>query len=531
LLAFLAVFSTVAGDHGARVPGEDLFNNSYVPRIRIEISREGMATLRSTGWGNGVERPVAKARVWEGQTVYTNVAIHLKGAMGSFRPVDENPGLTLNFEKFAPGQSFHGLHKISLNNSVQDRSFITEKLCRELFEAAGVPVPRTGHAKVELNGRDLGLRVLAEGWNKQFLKRYFKDVRGNLYDGGFVQDIYDSLEVNCGENPKNNSGLRALASAARESDPSKRFARLEQTLDMDRFISYLAMDVIQCDWDGYAMNKNNWRIFHDLESNKMVFFPHGLDQMFGVARTTPECPISLGPRMLRGLVAVALLETPEGRRRYYDRLAQLYTNVFHVDALLQRVDEISALIQPVIAESNPQTARSHEMAVLRLKRRITDRDRSLSQQLASRISPAQFGSTGVMPLAHWNMRAQIGDPVFREKKTADGKTLLYVGALNGEMVGSWRTRVSLEPGTYRFEGKLRTRDVEPGSGEASHGAGLRISGGPIPQEVLGTVEWQKFTYPFRVRDNGAEVELVCELRAARGEVTFDPATLQLVRLE
>jgi spore coat protein CotH len=529
LLALVTlVSSSVAADHAPRNPGEDLFNNAYVPRLRIEISREGMATLRSTGWGNGVERPVAKARVWEGEKVYTNVAVHLKGAMGSFRPVDENPGLTLNFEKFAPGQSFHGLHKISLNNSVQDRSFITEKICRELFEAAGVPVPRTGHAKVELNGRDLGLRVLAEGWNKQFLKRYFKDVRGNLYDGGFVQDVYDSLEVNCGQNPKNNSGLRALASAAREPDLSKRFTRLEQTLDVDRFLSYVAMDVIQCDWDGYAINKNNWRIFHDLESNKMVFFPHGLDQMFGVARTTPDCPIR--PHM-QGLVAVALLETPEGRRRYYDRLTQLYTNVFHLEALLQRVDEIAALIQPVIAETNPQAARTHEMAVLRLKKRITDRDRSLSQQLAARISPAQFGSTGVMPLGHWVMRTKSGDPVFREKKTSDGKTLLYIGALNGEIIGSWRTRVSLEPGTYRFEGKLRTRDVEPGSGEANHGAGLRISGGPTPKEVVGTVEWQKFSYPFRVPDNGAEVELVCELSAARGEVTFDPATLQLVRLE
>jgi hypothetical protein len=487
-----------------------------------------MATLRSTAWGNGMERPFVKAQVWEGDTVYTNVAIHLKGAMGSFRPIDDNPGLTLNFAKFAPGQTFHGLHKISLNNSVQDRSFITEKLCRELFDAAGVPVPRTGHAKLELNGRDLGLRVLAEGWNKQFLKRYFKDVRGNLYDGGFVQDIDNPLEVNTGENPKNHSGLRALANATREPDETKRFALLERTLDMDRFLSYLAMDVIECDWDGYAMNRNNWRIFHDMESNRMVFFPHGLDQMFGVARTSPECPILPG---MRGMVAAALIRTPEGKRRYLERVAQLYTNVFHVDAVLRRVDEIAALIQPVIAESGPQAARSHEMEVQRLKTRITRRDESLKQQLGTITNPAQFGSTGVMLLKGWSMRTQRGDPVFRQKPTADGKTNLFIGALRGEVVGSWRTRVYLDQGIYRFEGKLRTRNVEPGGGEPTHGAGLRISGGLTPKEVVGTVEWQNFTYPFRVAERGAEVEFVCELRAAQGEVTFDPATLQLVKVQ
>src|SRR6185369_7291411 len=100
------------------------------------------AAMRNSGWGRGQRRTSVKAKVKEGGRVYTNVAIHLKGAAGSFRPIDDNPGLTLNFDKFVHGQSFHGLDKFSLNNSVQDPSFLSEKICRELFEVAGVPVPR-----------------------------------------------------------------------------------------------------------------------------------------------------------------------------------------------------------------------------------------------------------------------------------------------------------------------------------------------------------------------------------------------------
>src|SRR6185503_20219271 len=133
------------------------------PRIRIEIGASKMAVLRQYRWnwgGNSYERSNVPVTVREGQMVYTNVALHLKGAAGSFRPVDQNPALTLNFDKVAPGQRFHGLQKIHLNNSVQDPSFLCEIICREMFLAAGVPTPRAAHATAELNGRALGLYVL-----------------------------------------------------------------------------------------------------------------------------------------------------------------------------------------------------------------------------------------------------------------------------------------------------------------------------------------------------------------------------------
>jgi hypothetical protein len=484
-----------------------------------------MAALRGTGWGNGEQRPVVKATIQEGGVLYTNVAVHLKGAAGSFRSVDDDPCFTLNFEKFASGQSFHGLHKLSLNNSVQDPSYMTEKICRELFEAAGVPAPRAGYAKLQLNGRDLGLRVLVEGWSKQFLKRYFKDTRGNLYDGGFLQDITDSLEVNSGDDPKDHSDLRALASACRENDPAKRFSRLEQVLDMDRFLSFVAIDIMECDWDGYPMNRNNWRLFHDLGSNKMVFLPHGLDQMFGVERTTPECPII---PYLHGMVARAVIDTTEGKRRYLARMTELYTNVFRVDAILRRVDELTAVIRPVIAESGNQDARNHDQSVQWLKERIKMRDESLRRQLRA-VTPAVFDADGTLHLAGWRQRRVAGVPEFQDKQANTNKAVLYIGALHGEIVGAWTTRVRLESGSYRFVGMVRTRNVDKRTGEAEGGAGLHTSGGSVPPGVLGNVDWREFVYPFRVSDDGEEEELVCELRASQGECWFEPTTLRLVK--
>ena len=61
-----------------------------------------------------------------------------------------------------------------------------------------MPVPRADHAFVTLNGRELGLYVLVEGFDKEFLKRHFKRADGAFYEGGVLQDIDRPLQVRFG---------------------------------------------------------------------------------------------------------------------------------------------------------------------------------------------------------------------------------------------------------------------------------------------------------------------------------------------
>ena len=62
--------------------------------------------------------------------------------------------------------------------------------------------PRANYVRVNLNGKALGLYLLTEGWDKTFLKRYFKNLKGNLYDGGFALlsdtsawDLHDRIRL------------------------------------------------------------------------------------------------------------------------------------------------------------------------------------------------------------------------------------------------------------------------------------------------------------------------------------------------
>src|ERR1041384_6965390 len=78
--------------------GDELFSGKEIPRIQIEVPAKAMERLRGRGWSWGWggwsgDRPEVQVTVLEGGRIYTNVALHLKGAAGSFQPVESKPAL------------------------------------------------------------------------------------------------------------------------------------------------------------------------------------------------------------------------------------------------------------------------------------------------------------------------------------------------------------------------------------------------------------------------------------------------------
>ena len=90
----------------------------------------------------------------------------------------------------------------------------------------------------------------------------------------------------------------------------------------------------------------------------------------------------------------------------------------------------------------------------------------------------------------------------------------------------------LEPGRYRFEGRLRSDSIVGLSDRKGAAAGLRVSGSrnPRPNRLEGSSGWTTLSYSFQVEDPLERVVLVCELRATQGKVWFDLGSLKLSRL-
>jgi hypothetical protein len=505
-------------------PGVDELFSGPVPRLQIEIPAEGLMILRSYKQVWRQKRPEridARVTVREGGRVYTNVALHLKGSY-SFQPIDGKPSMTLNFDKFAPGQLFHGLNKIHLNNSVQDPSYLCESFARDLFLSLGVPSPRATPALVKLNGRDLGISVLVEGANKRFVKRHFDSAEGNLYDGGSGGDVTKALETDAGKNPEDRSDLTNLVKSARMKNPDARLAQMTRVLDVEKFITFAATEAFLVHWDGYAIGCNNYRVFHDVARDKMVFLPHGLDQLFG---TSSSITLSLTPPF-KGMVAKALFSVPEARRLYLERIGKLSTNELQVAALHARVDKLAARLRVALKEQ-PELRSNFEDAVDDLKSRIARRAASVATQLANPPRPAALAADNSVRLGQWSFKPGTTRAASGSRSTIAGRQILGVTTLGPESSGAWRNTVLLDAGRYEFTGLARTENL-PANAPGTNGVLLRISGERSTEGIATPADWARLSYEFDVRGI-MDVELACEFRGPEGTGMFDLDTIRLIR--
>ena len=344
----------------------DLFDKVGVIKIRIELTKAALDGLQKSYTNDTF---FVEGKIEEAGRAYDRVGLHLRG-VSTFEPVEKKPNFTLKFNEFVPGQHFHGLRKVRLSNAATDKTYMQEMLASELFRAAGVATPRINYARVELNGRDLGLYVLIEGVTRDFLKQNFGGTDGNLYEGD-ESDIDERLEQDFGARSRHQTDLHQLALAAKEPDPARRFQQLEKVLDIDAFVSHVAMEVLIDSWDGYSLRINNYRVYCDHDTGRAKFIPHGMDNTF------TEPTTALLPEM-KGLLSKALLETSEGRARYVKRLGELSAKLMNKEALRNRIEGWAEKIKPTLVELGQDKA--HGRALWLFEQRVERRVEFVARQ-------------------------------------------------------------------------------------------------------------------------------------------------------
>ena len=498
------------GEKGAkhRAAQAEFFRGA-IPVIQFEIGEDEIKALHDD------PRRYVEGRMIVGGKTYKGVAFKLKGASGSFRPIDQKPAWTVNLDKFKGAERFEGLTKFHLNNAMEDPSFLRQILCGEMARAAGVPAIRCTHALVKLNERDLGLYVFTEGYTKDFLAQHFKDASGDLYESGFIKDIDEDLSKDEGDK-KDFRAIEQLIAASREENDGARWKKLGAILDTDRFASFLAIEALLGVGDGYDFGKNNYRIYHDPVTKLLSFIPHGMDQPLD------EVDFAI-QREPGSIVGRAFAGCPEGRALYRERVATLYEKAFANHDWPARAAEVAAKVRAAVAAHDAKFAKELAPQMEKVRLIAGERVKKIAAQLADLPEPLTFDKTGAARLTKgWGASSEDGAKL--ERANADGHPFLRIAA-QGDTKASWRTGAALPPGRYRFEAKMKTLGV------VGDGAGLRISGkDPNGEWMRGDADWRAVQYEFDVAEDGGEVVLVAELRGRKGEVRFALDSLRLVRV-
>ncbi len=523
-LALAVLVSAAAPQDGASKvaadPSDAFFKKGEIPRLKLELAPEDVEKLRANA------REYVRCRVRENdKTVYEGVSIKLKGSAGSFQAIDDQPAFTLRVDRDDDDARFHGLAKFHLNNSVQDDTYLREWIGSELCRAAGVATPRVTHARVWLNERDLGLYVLKEGFDKLLVKRSFKEAAGNLYDGGFCQDVDADLKKECGKGPDDHSDLKALREACLEPDLKKRWPRLDELVDGKAFLTFVAMELMLGHWDGYSLNHNNYRVYFEPKSGKAVFLTHGMDQVL----QDPNASILDAPT---ALVAASQMKNPEWRAAWRKRVGELLP-LFDATKLGRKIDEVSRRLAKVLAATDLEAAHAYEGRVRDLKNLIEQRERSLREQRTQPDpKPLVFSLDVPVRIERWHPMSESEDAQVGEEKANGERRFVVACGASGQCVAGFRRAVLLAKGRYRLAGVLKVKEVAALAEEDAPGAGagLRISGAKREGGLDGTATWKTVQYEFEVLEEQRDVELVVELRASKGRLEVKPESLKLTRL-
>lgn len=493
-----------AADAQHRAEQAEFFHGPIVT-IALTLKPSAVETLRES------PRSYVQGVMKSGKETWNGVAVKLKGASGSFQPIDAKPCFTLKLDPHGESHRFHGLRKFHLNNAREDPSFLRQQLCGEMVRAAGIPALRCTHALVSLNGDDLGLYVLTEAYTEDLLAPFFADPSGDLYEGAFCCDIDQGLTKDTGD-PADVSAIEELRAACREDDPAQRWTKLAAILDVDHYATFLSLETLLCIWDGYDFYVNNYRIYHDPGTRRLTFIPHGMDQPF----SRIEFDLRATPR---SIVGRAFTSCKEGRALDRARVAELQRDLLASRDWPAEVAAASAKVLAAVGRHEGVNAARLRLEQDALRDLVARRIAFTGKAIAGMQAPLRFDDAGIArPTAGWMAQPE-------ESATFDrvgDKGLRIVAA--GECQGSWRCPVTLAAGHYRFEAKVKTAGVK------GIGAGLRISGNEAEGEwIAGNHANHAIACEFDVPDGGGDVVLIAELRAAKGEAVFSLGSFRLLR--
>ncbi len=273
-------------------------------------------------------------------------AVRKKGLIGSLST--EKPSLKIDFGKYIDEQTWNGLERMTLNNSISDGTFVKQCLGYQLFRDAGMPAPRCNFATLSALGDPLGVYVNVEPLKKDLLDWAFDgDDDGDLYEGtlsDFRAGWTHTFEADTNDTDPAQLPILQVTAALEIVDDDAMLDALDDVLDVDAFTRFWAMEVLIAHVDGYAGNANNFYVYKPENSDQLVFLPWGIDAIFW--QTSAFGSDTTLVTLNNTALTRRLWDIPAQRQRYLDTLQELLDTVWDEDALLAEIDRMVELTAP-----------------------------------------------------------------------------------------------------------------------------------------------------------------------------------------
>ena len=115
---------------------------------------------------------------------YKNVAIRAKGntSLSNVQSYgNDRYSFKIEFDHYDATNTYYGLDKLSLNNIIQDNTYMKDYLTYQMMGYFGVNSPLCSYVQILVNGEEWGLYLAVEGVEESFLSRNYGKDYGELY--------------------------------------------------------------------------------------------------------------------------------------------------------------------------------------------------------------------------------------------------------------------------------------------------------------------------------------------------------------
>ena len=258
-----------------------VYDTSILHRVEIEIAAEDARTIL-----NRTTERVRCTFTFDGVVLKDAGIRQAGGTFNRFVSIDQKPTLSVKFDDFVDKQTLHGLEKMVLKDGRQDTGFVGEHLTYEVYRRAGIAAPMTAHAHVTINGQDSGIYVIREPINRDFLTRNFGRPfsNGNLYELNYGPDpmtgptrvrLKDEVEQK-----RTRTEMLGASDAVLNASPETFATAVSKYLDLDRYITFYAVEAVTSNYDGFSFNVNNAYLYAHPGDGRLIMIPYGADSSF-----------------------------------------------------------------------------------------------------------------------------------------------------------------------------------------------------------------------------------------------------------
>ena len=287
LVAASALFAQTPPPHPA-------WSGDKVHEIRIRFAQpDYWAQLAKNYLGTEQQAIYLEGSLEWGPYKFASVGVRYKGNSSYSGARTLKKPFRIKLNEFVKGQKVEGIGAFNLSNGLNDPSLVREPLYYEMATALGLKAPRTNYAALYVNDEYIGLYILGEVVNSDFLKNYFgsKEDTGNLYKGNIgasFADLGDDKakykevwEKQTNEEADDWADLIELCKIIDTTPAAQLKAKLEPLMDIDSVLTALALDNATVNLDSYVGLNQNFNIYRRPSDKRWVWIVWDPSLAFG----------------------------------------------------------------------------------------------------------------------------------------------------------------------------------------------------------------------------------------------------------